>query len=332
MSTVLTAANGGPPPSPFLATQLQPISNEELDRLLSALQVPFDLNLVQWRIMEWSEDGKHALMTAYADPRAYSDRLNSLFTPAGWTHKYNVQVSAAVQRSKRAPAAKILVTCDLTIHCIGFNSGTGEEWLDREHALAAADAQAFKRACAYFGLGRYLYDIEGEWVELDDHGTPARTPKLSRWATPAGWLSGLRPKPRKDRRRIRPDLDGRNGSRPVPNGANTNGRNLVPEMQAMEPIIGKRMYRGVLKRLARAWAPEQIQDFGMQQRVLEQMKSAERMLMRLKAVEPRITAEAVQRIMLTFNIPPLVKIDDPQALESLVVALEKEAERSDAQT
>ncbi len=129
---------------------------------------------------EWSDDGRRGLMMPYADPRAYSDRLNRLFTPAGWTRKYSVQASAPVQRSKRGPAAKILVTCEVTIGCIGTNSGTGEEWSDKENALTGAEAQAFKRALSCFGLGRYLYDVEGEWVEQDQYGIPKKKPKLPR--------------------------------------------------------------------------------------------------------------------------------------------------------
>jgi len=117
-------------------------------------------------------------MMPYADPRAYSDRLNSLFAPAGWTRRYTVQASAPVQRGKRGLAAKILVTCEVTIACIGTNSGTGEEWSDKENALTGAEAQAFKRALSCFGLGRYLHDTDGEWIELDQHGVPKKIPKL----------------------------------------------------------------------------------------------------------------------------------------------------------
>ena len=73
---------------------VQVLSDEELDRVLRALETPFDANLVQWRITEWNDDCTRGLMMPYADPRAYSDRLNSLFTPAGWTRKYSVQASA----------------------------------------------------------------------------------------------------------------------------------------------------------------------------------------------------------------------------------------------
>src|ERR1700682_1900948 len=181
---------------------LQPLTKEEFDGVLRALEIPFEVNLVQWRVTEWSEDGTRGLMMPYADPRAYSDRLNSLFTPAGWTRRYTVQASAPVQRSKRGPAAKILVTCEVAIACIGTNSGTGEEWSDKENALTGAEAQAFKRALSCFGLGRYLYDTDGEWTELDQHGVPKKVPKLPRWATPKGWLVGLRAKPRRNRKAL----------------------------------------------------------------------------------------------------------------------------------
>ena len=173
--------------------------HEQLDEALQALAIPFDLVVIQWRVTEYSDDGTRGLMLPYADPRAYSDRLNDVFTPAGWSRKYAVQASAPVQRGKRGPAAKILVTCEVTIACIGTNSGTGEEWSDKENALTAAEAQAFKRALSCFGLGRYLYDIDGEWVELGEHRLPTKIPRLPRWATPNGWLAGLRPKPRRNR-------------------------------------------------------------------------------------------------------------------------------------
>ena len=38
---------------------------------------------------------------AYADPRAYTDRLNQLFTPSGWTRNYDVSAVSSVSRMKR---------------------------------------------------------------------------------------------------------------------------------------------------------------------------------------------------------------------------------------
>src|SRR5215831_9747126 len=70
---------------------------------------------------------------------------------------------------------KIVVTCELSIFGLGTHSGIGEEWADNENAGTAAEAQAFKRACACFGLGRYLCDLEGGWVDLDNRKQPKST-------------------------------------------------------------------------------------------------------------------------------------------------------------
>src|SRR5713101_2904457 len=35
--------------------------------------------------------------------------------------------------------------------------------------------------------------LAGTWVDLDDRKRPKSVPQLAEWATPAGWLEGLRP-------------------------------------------------------------------------------------------------------------------------------------------
>jgi len=305
-----------------------PLSSGELKEVLQALAIPFDLPQVQWRVTEWSDDRMRGLMLPYADPRAYSDRLNDLFTPAGWSRKYTVQASAPVQRTRRGPAAKILVTCEVTIACIGINSGTGEEWSDKENALTGAEAQAFKRALSCFGLGRYLYDIDGEWVELNEHGLPTRIPRLPRWATPNGWLAGLRPKARRNRHAlVRANGHTGNGGHSSPE---TTGyrQSTILAIEAMEGKIGKRFYRGLLKHVARAWSPQQIQETAVLEKVLAQMEGAQRGLTRLDAAQAKLRPETVQRIISSLNAPP-AKLQDLQTLHTLVIALEKEV---DAQT
>jgi len=36
-----------------------------------------------------------------------------------------------------------------------------------ENAATSAEAQAFKRACSAFGLGRYIYSVPQVWAEYD---------------------------------------------------------------------------------------------------------------------------------------------------------------------
>ena len=74
---------------------------------------------------------------------------------------------------------KILVACTVTIVGLWSHSGTGEEWADDSNAMTAADAQVFKRACSCFGLGRYLYEFHGSWVDLDQNQQPKQMSVLA---------------------------------------------------------------------------------------------------------------------------------------------------------
>src|SRR5215472_15042720 len=131
-------------------------STEDAKRLVAEMEVPFDMSRIEWRVTNTSQDKMRGQVIPYADQRAYTDRLNALFTPAGWTRRYTIHTSANFERSKdKKIAAKVLVTCELTIFSLGTHSATGEEWADNDNAGTAAEAQAFKRACSCFGLGRY---------------------------------------------------------------------------------------------------------------------------------------------------------------------------------
>jgi len=187
----------------------------------------------------------------------------------------------------------------------------------------AFEAQAFKRALSCFGLGRYLYDMDGEWIDLDQHGVPKKTPKLPRWATPKAWLAGLRPKPRRNRHAsVRANGHCGNGEL-ASHGVNGHGKSLVGEIEAIEQKIGNRLYRGLLKRVARVWSSQQIRETAVLQRVLAQMQGAQRGVARLEAARGRLAPEVVQKIIVFLNAPP-AKVEDLKTLHSLVVALEKE--------
>jgi hypothetical protein len=49
----------------------------------------------------------------------------------------------------------------------------------------AFEAQAFKRACSCFGLGRYFYNFAEMWVEVNEYKQPKEFPRLPAWALPA---------------------------------------------------------------------------------------------------------------------------------------------------
>jgi hypothetical protein len=108
-----------------------------------------------------------------------------LFSPAGWTRKYTVHTSANFERKPdQKSVAKVFATCELTIFGLGSYSATGEEWTDNDNAGTGAEAQAFKRSCVCFGLGRYLYDFDG--IVLLGHAGRMATGLPSR--TRSGWV------------------------------------------------------------------------------------------------------------------------------------------------
>jgi len=146
--------------------------------LLDRLAEPFDESDIQYRAGATNKDKTKAIALAYAEPRTYEDRLNQL-VPGDWQVTFQ-------------PWGENRIICHLTIHGI-TRSSTGESGdSNPDIAGTSAEAQAFKRACTKFGLGRYLYALPTTWVDYDPH-----TKQLL--ATPQ--LRGTPQKPTKPRQR-----------------------------------------------------------------------------------------------------------------------------------
>ncbi len=227
-----------------IADQTQ-FSPEKVKALAAELAEPFDPAQIEWRVMNTTKNGQpmRGQVVPYTDQRAYTDRLNTLVTPAGWTRKYTIHTSANFERSKdQKIAAKVLVTCELTVFGLGSHSATGEEWADNDNAGTSAEAQAFKRACSCFGLGRYLYYCEGMWVDLDERKRPRNVPQLPKWATPEGWAQGLRPN-------ISGTSNARDGAKAHDGGSEAAA--LAKTVESMAEQLGRGLYRGLLRDLAR---------------------------------------------------------------------------------
>ena len=299
-------------------------SAEQIKELVAALEVPFDPSQIEWRVMNTTKGQRppRGQVVPYADQRAYTDRLNALFTPAGWTRKYTIHTSANFERtSDQKIVAKVLVTCELTIFGLGAHSATGEDWADDPNAGTSAEAQAFKRSASCFGLGRYLYYFTGTWVDLDERKRPKSVPQLAGWATPAGWREGLRPRCVGE---VKPSVPSREDSTKGPRNGRAGAGNgdVVREIEGMEKILGKRMYRGILKSVARVWNPKDIHDKAIQEKVLAYMQAAERGLRRAEAAGEKAGLAAFARILGSLRLSSLDQVDSLKTLQEIVVALE----------
>ena len=115
---------------------------------------PFSLSVVDVKPGAVTKDRSRALALAYVDPRAYQTRLDRLAGPEGWSVRYQ---PAGDGRS---------IICSLTILGV-TKEDVGECDAGDENQATSAAMQAFKRACAAFGLGRYLYALPQPWVDYD---------------------------------------------------------------------------------------------------------------------------------------------------------------------
>jgi hypothetical protein len=166
---------------------------EEAKALLDRLSQPFAIPDVKWRVTNKTQDGKKGCLAAYADPRAYTARLNEVFTAAGWAFELSSETTVGLTRmraGKCVPTGKVTIIATLDIFGIGKKASTGEMWADDDNAVTRAEAQAKKRAASMFGLGEYFYRFKelGSvlWVPLDDRGNPTKLPALPGWALPSG--------------------------------------------------------------------------------------------------------------------------------------------------
>jgi hypothetical protein len=126
------------------------------DDIIAALSAPFSLDLVEVKPGATSVKDGHsrALALAYVDWRAYARRLDAVVGPAHWSFRL-------------IPWGPTRLIAELTILGI-TKTATGEGDAGDDNCGTSAEAQAKKRACAEFGLGRYLYDLPNNcWFDYD---------------------------------------------------------------------------------------------------------------------------------------------------------------------
>lgn len=141
--------------------------------LIQALTEPFHPMFVEWKPQATTKDGKRALAAAYVDARHYQHRLDTV--APGWETAYEfIKPDGS------------LVKCRLTIKGV-TREEVGESDPEENNIATSAVAQSFKRACAAFGLGRYLYFLPQVWSDYDPQSRRIITPPaLPAWAKPGG--------------------------------------------------------------------------------------------------------------------------------------------------
>jgi hypothetical protein len=178
-------------------TNFNEMDPTDIKDVLKALREPFDVDDIDWKPQNVKKDSAMAL--AFADPRVYIDRLNEVVGPTNWTRVFDFTVTPYVKFIKGknpwgTPQGTPLppdqyvngnkVICTAYVTVLGkIHSSTGESDASDDNAATSSEAQAFKRACIAFGLGRYLYNLPK--VEAPySFGKFTTKPTLPDWAIP----------------------------------------------------------------------------------------------------------------------------------------------------
>lgn len=115
---------------------------------------PFRQRFVELKPGKVLQGKARALAFAFVDPRQYQSRLDLLAGAEGWQVEY-------------IPVSERALRCRLTILGV-TKEDVGECDAGDTNQATSSAMQAFKRACAAFGLGRYLYSLPQLFADYDE--------------------------------------------------------------------------------------------------------------------------------------------------------------------
>jgi hypothetical protein len=115
---------------------------------------------VEWKIQFTNPEKTSGMAVAYLNSRAIQTRLDSVLGPTNWKNSYS-------------PWQNNAQICGLSIYDSERN-----DWVTKYDGAENTDIEpvkgglsdSFKRAACMWGIGRYLYEIGGVWVEIIQRG------------------------------------------------------------------------------------------------------------------------------------------------------------------
>ncbi len=162
--------------------------------IFEKLRAPFTGDELAYVTAADSKDKKSKLWAPYVDARAIQDRLDAVVGPENWTVTYEPGPSGE---------ADYMATLSLRV---GPNNGQtpGKSWVSKtdgagapaREAVKGGYSTAFRRVAVLWGIGRYLYAIEGVWLNSEippwEVG-PHVWKRLPGWAVPPGSRDEVEP-------------------------------------------------------------------------------------------------------------------------------------------
>jgi hypothetical protein len=140
---------------------------------LDDLRKPFDPAAISWRVGSTTKDKTKGMALAYIDARDVQDRLDAVCGVGGWQCRY-------------VPMHDKKTVCEVGVwveHPGFAGPNRPAEWIWKADGAGDSDVEAekgalsdaFKRAAVRWGVGRYLYDLDSPWVELETYEKGGQT-------------------------------------------------------------------------------------------------------------------------------------------------------------
>lgn len=137
--------------------------------LKDQLEKPFLDDELEFRVGATNSDKTKGLALAYIQARAIQNRLDEVVGIENWRVSYK-EINGG-----------FLAKLKLKINNEWIAKEDGANVTDYE-AIKGGISSAFKRAASVWGIGRYLYEIESQWLPIEQKGKAyifKETPKLN---------------------------------------------------------------------------------------------------------------------------------------------------------
>lgn len=140
---------------------------------LSKLKEPFPADRISWRVGSTTADKSKGMALAYIDARDVQDRLDEVCGVDSWQCRYVPMhdKKTVCEIGIRMHPTQMMQKSDgfeiMAAEWVWKADGAGDSDVEAEKG---ALSDAFKRAAVKWGIGRYLYDLDSPWVELEPAG------------------------------------------------------------------------------------------------------------------------------------------------------------------
>lgn len=196
------------------------------------LAAPFPPERISWRVGSTTQDKKKGMALAYIDARDVMDRLDQVCGPEGWQRQY--------------PHANGKTVCAIGIK-------VGDEWIWKADGAGDSDVEAekgalsdaFKRAAVSWGIGRYLYDVDSPWVEIEPMGRSFKIAESAKHALMKA-LSGHKAPPEKpepEKPAVAPKAVPRPSGGWSPTAADVFGKEFLGIARKLPPTLRQEHYK-----------------------------------------------------------------------------------------